>query len=169
MVFAAGAWEVLAGKVDPRRRRINGRPRGHGLRTGRPPCRSGLRVFEQTAASVDRLGEILDLEADVVEPESVDRLVNSARSRRTGPGQAVEFDRVGFGYRTVNEPVVWDIRLKVEPGTKIALVGPTGCGKSTLVNLLDEVLRPDLGRDPPRRRANSAHSRPANSAARSAW
>ena len=46
---------------------------------------------------------------------------------------------------------------------KVALVGPTGCGKSTLVNLLDAVLRPDLGRDPARRRADPPHShrRPA--------
>ena len=65
-----------------------------------------------------------------------------------GPGGRargdVEFDRVGFGYRT-GEPVVWDIRLKVEPGMKIALVGPTGCGKSTLVNLLMRFYDPTWG------------------------
>ena len=52
-------------------------------------------VFEQTAASVDRLGEILDLEPDVREPDP-------PRPWRCRPGRArgeVEFDRVGFGYR----------------------------------------------------------------------
>ena len=108
-------------------------------------------VFEQTAASVDRLGEILDLEPDVVEPAPGEvRTLPGPGGRARG---TVEFDRVGFGYRQ-GEPVVWDIRLKVEPGMKVALVGPTGCGKSTLVNLLHAVLRPDLGRDPPGRRAD---------------
>ena len=56
----------------------------------------------------------------------------------------VEFDRVGFGYRT-GEPVVWDVRLKVKPGMKVALVGPTGCGKSTLINLLMRFYDPTWG------------------------
>ena len=56
----------------------------------------------------------------------------------------VEFDRVGFSYRA-GEPVVWDVRLKVKPGMKIALVGPTGCGKSTLVNLLMRFYDPTWG------------------------
>ena len=49
-----------------------------------------------------------------------------------------------LGYRR-GEPVVWDIRLKVKPGMKIALVGPTGCGKSTLVNLLMRFYDPTWG------------------------
>jgi ABC-type multidrug transport system fused ATPase/permease subunit len=99
-------------------------------------------VFEQTAASVDRLGEILDLEPDVREPRADERAVPQEPAWRVR-GQ-IEFDRVGFGYRP-SEPVVWDIRLKVEPGMKIALVGPTGCGKSTLVNLLMRFYDPTWG------------------------
>ena len=99
-------------------------------------------VFEQTAASVDRLGEILDLEPDVVEPAAGGGR-GRCPARMAGRG-AVEFDRVGFGYRQ-GEPVVWDIRLNVEPGMKVALVGPTGCGKSTLVNLLLRFYDPTWG------------------------
>src|SRR5262249_36468501 len=84
-------------------------------------------VFEQASTSVDRLGEILDQKSDVVEPE-VPVPVGPVRGR-------VEFDRVGFGYET-GSPVVWDVRLDITPGMKVALVGPTGCGKSTLMNLL---------------------------------
>ena len=94
-------------------------------------------VFEQAAASVDRLGEILDLRARR----------RRARRRRCPIGRArglVEFDRVGFGYRP-GQPVVWDVRLRVEPGMKVALVGPTGCGKSTLVNLLLRFYDPTWG------------------------
>ena len=48
---------------------------------------------------------------------------------------AVEFDHVRFRY-VDDVPLIEDMNLKVEPGQRIALVGPTGCGKTTLVNLL---------------------------------
>lgn len=141
LVFAAGAVEVLHGRMTP----------GGVVATAAlaamifgPVARLAdlAYVFEQTAASVDRLGEILNLEPDVREPDT--------RSERTLPGPggravgAVTFDRVGFGYRQ-GQPVVWDIRLDVEPGMKIALVGPTGCGKSTLINLLMRFYDPTWG------------------------
>jgi ATP-binding cassette subfamily B multidrug efflux pump len=56
----------------------------------------------------------------------------------------VEFDRVGFGYLP-RQPVIWDVRLKIEAGMKVALVGPTGCGKSTLVSLLLRFYDPTQG------------------------
>ena len=134
-VFAAGAWEVLQGRMTP----------GGAVSTAAlasllfgPVARLAdlTYVFEQAAASVDRLGEILDLEPDVVEPLEpiqVDRVEGHVR-----------FDRVGFGYAP-EQPVVWDIRLEVEPGTRVALVGPTGCGKSTLINLLLRFYDPTWG------------------------
>ena len=75
-----------------------------------------------------------------------------ARRRRAGRARVpigrarglVEFDRVGFGYEP-GQPVVWDVRLRVEPGMKVALVGPTGCGKSTLMNLLLRFYDPTWG------------------------
>ena len=48
---------------------------------------------------------------------------------------AVEFEHVKFRY-VPDVPLIEDMNLKVEPGPRIALVGPTGCGKTTLVNLL---------------------------------
>ena len=48
---------------------------------------------------------------------------------------AVEFEHVKFRY-VPDMPLIEDMNLKVEPGQRIALVGPTGCGKTTLVNLL---------------------------------
>ena len=141
LVFAAGAWEVLHGRLTPGG--VVSTAALAGLVFGPVARLADLGyVFEQTAASVDRLGEILDLETDVVEPEPSEAL------SLPGPGGRahgdVEFDRVGFGYRT-GEPVVWDVRLKVEPGMKVALVGPTGCGKSTLVNLLMRFYDPTWG------------------------
>ena len=134
-VFAAGAWEVLQGRMTP----------GGAVSTAAlalllfgPVARLAdlTYVFEQAAASVDRLGEILDLAPDVTEPAapvSVGRVAGR-----------VTFDRVGFGYQP-DQPVVWDIRLDVAPGTRVALVGPTGCGKSTLINLLLRFYDPTWG------------------------
>lgn len=47
----------------------------------------------------------------------------------------VEFDQVGFSYDP-KVPLIENLNLKVEPGQMIAIVGPTGCGKTTLINLL---------------------------------
>ena len=47
----------------------------------------------------------------------------------------VEFDQVGFSYEP-KVPLIENLNLKVEPGQRIAIVGPTGCGKTTLINLL---------------------------------
>jgi ABC-type multidrug transport system fused ATPase/permease subunit len=141
LVFAVGAWEVLQGRLTP----------GGAISTAAlagmifgPVARLAdlAYVFEQTAASVDRLGEILDLRPDIVEPDPATALsLPGPAGRAFG---AVAYDRVGFGYRT-GQPVVWDIRLKVEPGMKIALVGPTGCGKTTLINLLMRFYDPTCG------------------------
>ncbi|HEY8505314.1 MAG TPA: ABC transporter ATP-binding protein, partial [Gemmataceae bacterium] len=84
-------------------------------------------VFQQAGACVGRLGEILDRDTDVPEPADP---VPLGRAR----GE-VEFDRVHFGYHA-GQHVLCDVSLKVAPGTKVAVVGPTGCGKTTLMNLL---------------------------------
>ena len=57
----------------------------------------------------------------------------------------VEFERVNFSYRP-GTPVIEDLSLIAEPGTTVAIVGPTGAGKTTLVNLLMRFYEPDSGR-----------------------
>jgi ABC-type multidrug transport system fused ATPase/permease subunit len=141
VVFAVGAYEVLQGRLTP----------GGAVSTAAlaamvfgPVARLAdlAYVFEQAGASVDRLGEILDREVDVREPEPAEaRRLPGPDGRARG---SVVFDRVGFGYLR-DEPVVWDVRLDVKPGMKVALVGPTGCGKSTLVNLLMRFYDPTWG------------------------
>src|SRR5207248_3100896 len=87
--------------------------------------------------SGERLAELVDLPdpavADPPEPVRIDR----ARGR-------VEFDGVGFGYQP-GRPVLFDVRLRIEPGERVAVVGPTGCGKSTLLGLLLRFHDPDWG------------------------
>jgi ABC-type multidrug transport system fused ATPase/permease subunit len=134
-VFAVGAFEVLAGRMTPGA--VVSTAAMASLLFGPIGRLADLAyVFEQAGASVDRLGEILELVPDVPEPAEPLRI-----ERADGH---VEFDRVGFGYN-IGEPVVWDVRLEVRPGMKVALVGPTGCGKSTLVNLLMRFYDPTWG------------------------
>ena len=47
----------------------------------------------------------------------------------------MEIDHVSFSYHK-EQPLIQDFNLKVQPGQRIALVGPTGCGKTTMINLL---------------------------------
>ncbi|SEB26666.1 ATP-binding cassette, subfamily B [Mycobacterium sp. 283mftsu] len=57
----------------------------------------------------------------------------------------VEFERVNFSY-VPGTPVIEDLSFVAEPGTTVAIVGPTGAGKTTLVNLLMRFYEPDFGR-----------------------
>lgn len=57
---------------------------------------------------------------------------------------AVEFCNVNFGYFK-DQPIIKDFSVKVEPGMKVAIVGPTGAGKTTIINLLMRFYEPDSG------------------------
>jgi ABC-type multidrug transport system fused ATPase/permease subunit len=134
-VFAAGAFEVLAGRMTPGE--VVSAAALAGLLFG-PVARLAdlASVLQTAAASFDRLGEILDQKPDVHEPAEP-----LALGRARG---LVEFDGVSFAYRP-GQRVLHDIRLRVEPGTRVALVGPTGCGKTTLLNLLLRFYDPAAG------------------------
>jgi ABC-type multidrug transport system fused ATPase/permease subunit len=134
-VFAVAALEVLHGRMTPGG--VVSTAALAGLLFGPVGRLADLaNIFEHAAASLDRLGEILDLGFDVVEPASPLPLTKTRG--------LVEFDRVGFGYEP-GKPVVWDVRLRIDPGMRVALVGPTGCGKTTLTNLLLRFYDPTWG------------------------
>jgi ATP-binding cassette subfamily B protein/subfamily B ATP-binding cassette protein MsbA len=83
-----------------------------------------------------RCFEVLDIEAD---------LKDGPRGFPAGGAKgAVEWRGVSFGYRP-DLAVLKSIDLKVEPGTKVAVVGPTGAGKSTLLGLLPRFFDPSTG------------------------
>ncbi len=92
--------------------------------------------FKQGEASVDRIFELLDLEPAVVElPGAI------ALPRVTGK---VEYQNVSFGYEP-RAPVLSHLNLLAKPGEAIALVGASGAGKTTLVNLLPRFYDPQGG------------------------
>ncbi len=84
-------------------------------------------VIQSSMASAERLFEILDEQEEV--PETADAKVIEQ------PEGAVQFEHVKFGYSEDNI-LMQDMNIDVKPGQMIAIVGPTGAGKTTLVNLL---------------------------------
>jgi ABC-type multidrug transport system fused ATPase/permease subunit len=135
LVFAVGAMAVVRGGMTPGE--VVSTTALAGLLFG-PVARLAdlASVFQQAAASIDRLGEMLDLRPSIAEPESPVPMVR--------PRGAVAFDGVAFAYRP-GHLVLQGISLVVEPGMKVALVGPTGCGKTTLMNLVTRFYDPTAG------------------------
>jgi len=82
-----------------------------------------------TVAACERVFEVLD------EPEMQE--VNSNVAVKDNSPYAVEFEHVQFKYSDMKELLMTDFNLKVKTGEMIAVVGPTGAGKSTLINLLE--------------------------------
>ena len=96
-------------------------------------------MLQSGLASANRVFELLDapeLEADAE--------VSDPDAAGTVPGR-VEFEHVNFGYRP-DARVIDDLSLAIEPGSTVAIVGPTGAGKSTLMNLLMRFYEVDSGR-----------------------
>lgn len=88
----------------------------------------GMQAMQSAAAAGERVFEFL--EAEEMEDESQKAVeINDVKGY-------VEFEHVHFGYEDSDRIIINDFSAKIEPGQKIAIVGPTGAGKTTLVNLL---------------------------------
>ena len=94
-------------------------------------------VVQSGTASAERVFELLDAEEQ--EPDAAD-----APALVDGPG-VIEFENVAFSY-SAERPLIRDLSFRVEPGQTVAIVGPTGAGKTTLVNLLMRFYELDGGR-----------------------
>jgi ATP-binding cassette subfamily B protein len=94
-------------------------------------------VIQSSMASAERIFELLDEKEEV--PETTDAKVIEH------PEGAVRFEHVKFGYSEDNI-LMQDMNIDVKPGQMIAIVGPTGAGKTTLVNLLMRFYEVNSGR-----------------------
>ncbi len=97
---------------------------------------SMANVLQSGIASAERIFELLD-----AEEESDDRMFPLLGDQARG---RVEFDHVSFSYDPAN-PLIEDLSLVAEPGQTVAIVGPTGAGKTTLVNLIMRFYEIDRG------------------------
>ncbi len=87
-----------------------------------------IQLMAQASASATRIFEILDTKNDVAnKPGAVDLDVIDGR---------VEFKDIAFRYFSSGEPVLSDVNFVAEPGQTVALLGSTGSGKSTIINLI---------------------------------
>jgi len=96
-------------------------------------------TLQSGVASAERVFDLLDAEEESPDPNV------ALPSLDGGPRGRVEFQRVNFSYR-LGTPVIDDLSLVAEPGSTVAIVGPTGAGKTTLVNLLMRFYDVDSGR-----------------------
>lgn len=85
-------------------------------------------TMQQTIASAERIFAVLD------EPE-MDETVTNVPVKQETPQPKIEFDHVKFSYN--DEPLIEDFNLKAPANHMVAIVGPTGAGKTTIINLLE--------------------------------
>ena len=107
------------------------------------PLRQMAERFTQIQGgltAVERIAELLDQPLEIIES-----------SRPAAPQTLAEqqgeviFEDVSFGYRD-NDPILKDLNLRIAPGEHVALVGPTGSGKTTVIRLLCRLYQPQQGR-----------------------
>jgi ATP-binding cassette subfamily B multidrug efflux pump len=98
---------------------------------------SMANMLQSGVASAERVFSLLDEEEESAEPDAVPR---------SGPTRGrLVFENVSFRY-SPDKPLITDLSLVAEPGQSIAIVGPTGAGKTTLVNLMMRFYELDSGR-----------------------
>src|SRR3989440_1702782 len=100
-----------------------------------------VNLFQQGSASMLRINEVMKYEPKIVGPET---LPGKSREKAKDSLEGnVEFRHVSFSYS--EREVLHDINIKIPAGSSLAIVGPTGAGKSTLVNLLPRLFDVSTG------------------------
>ena len=92
--------------------------------------------------AVERIGELLEQPVEIRDRPTA--LAPAATPAREGAGEVV-FENVSFAYRP-DEPILSDLSFRISPGEHVALVGPTGSGKTTVIRLLCRLYEPQAGR-----------------------
>lgn len=147
LAMLAGAYLVLAGETRLLGIQMCARPLDlesiflfFGFLAGTAdPFRKMSDIFtklQRAAAASDRIYAMMDREPAIQSPKEPKRLAPVA--------QSISFKGVEFSYQT-GEPVLRDVNLDIRAGETIALVGPNGCGKSTLASLVPRFADPTKG------------------------
>jgi ATP-binding cassette subfamily B protein len=96
-----------------------------------------IAELQSTLAAAERVFRVLD--------EPIEKIVENPLILNKPIQGHVQFENVSFGYLP-NKPVLKDVNLNIKPGSLVAIVGPTGAGKTTLINLIMQFYSPDSGR-----------------------
>ena len=96
--------------------------------------------------AVERIGELLEQPIEIADLPASDRTAAAIRSgsERASAGEVI-FEQVSFSYRP-DDPILSDLSFRIAPGEHVALVGPTGSGKTTVIRLLCRLYEPQRGR-----------------------
>jgi len=101
------------------------------------PLTGLINEIQASSAAAQRLAELLESEPETGHNTRLPKLARHAES--------VEFDRVRFTYPGANHAALRDVSLRVRHGERVAIVGPNGCGKTTLLALVPRLFDPDPG------------------------
>ncbi len=86
-------------------------------------------IFPRAQVSANRIADVLEMDNSIKDPQNAKAFDETKRG-------FVEFDKVSFKYKNAKEYVIKDISFVAEPGKTTAIIGSTGSGKSTLINLI---------------------------------
>src|SRR5882672_10814485 len=96
-----------------------------------------INIFQRGTASMGRIDEILIEQSEIQDSPEVKAKAAGEDARVTQIRGEIEFRGLNFGYNGV--PVLHDIKLRIPAGSSLAIVGPTGSGKTTLVSLIPRI------------------------------
>lgn len=97
-----------------------------------------LSVFIRAKTSAERIGEVFDLENTMSIKESPESFKNI--------NGKLEFENVSFKYNDKSKPVLMDISFSIDPGETLGIIGSTGSGKTTLINLIPRFYDATIGK-----------------------
>ncbi len=97
-----------------------------------------INMIQQGAASMGRINEIMDIAPTIRDDENTDFSIKSVQGE-------IEFRHLSFAYGDRGPKVLEDINLKIPAGKTLAIIGPTGSGKTTLVNLICRLIETQEG------------------------
>ncbi len=143
LVIALGGWLVTAGSMGL------GTLTAFILYSQRlfEPLRQLAERFTQIQGgltAVERIGELLEEDIEILDIKGVQENISLKNSKKSSLGEVV-FENVSFHYRP-DDQIISDLSFRISPGEHIALVGPTGSGKTTLIRLLCRLYEPQEGR-----------------------
>ena len=102
---------------------------------------SAGQTIQQTRTEMERIEDVMKYPTDAIYNDT-DVDINKTYDKLSG---SIEMKDVTFGYSKLDEPLIKDFNLSVKPGQRIALVGESGCGKSTIAKLISGLNQPWSG------------------------